>query len=211
MPAHEEDKQSIQKNLLQELRDLQDVLNAETDDDIPVLSDMIEVSSADETAQAADEIDSVDATHDVEQNNEDDNVPLLMVDDDVPVLDSFAVDTDADHSAAANDAAVESLPIAETASKPAPFALVDEPADDSSYSPSDGSSDGAVRHYDSSAAESLIEEGLQEALQSLTAQMDDEALRVVDELVAEHAELIRQQLRLRLAAKHGELNADGED
>ncbi len=218
MPAHEEDKQSIQKKLLQELRDLQDVLNAEADDAIPVLSDVIEVSSTGDSAYAESEIDSDDATPDVELNDEDDGIPLLLLDDDVPVLDSIAADADADHSAAesaANDATAESLPPpslkkvekvekVEKTTKSAPFAFVDSTADDSS---NDSSIDSSSE-YDSSTAESLIEEGLHEALQALTAQMDDEALRLVDQLVAEHAELIRQQLKLKLAVKNQQLRAD---
>lgn len=190
MPANEEDKQSVQKNLLQELRDLQAVLDAETVDAIPVLSDVVAVSSAAEAAITADEKD-IDAAN---PNNESDielnSIPKL--EDRVAASDSVGSDADSKRSSAANDPAAESQPIAKETAKPAPFALVDSNTDE----------------YDSSAAESLIEEGLNEALAPLTKQMDDEALRLVDDLVAEHAELIRQQLRLKLAAKSKELQAE---
>ena len=189
MPAHEEeDKQSMQKNLLQELRDLQSVLDADNDDDddIPVLSDVIDDSPANDTSAATGDTDVSAAAPDDEQNHDDDGVPLL--DDSVPVLDNVAEST-------TNESSAESPAVEEKVTRPSPFALVE----------------GASNDYDSSAAESLIEEGLTEALQPLTAQMDDAALRLVDELVAEHAELIRQQLKLKLAAKSQQLFTDGGD
>lgn len=192
MPESEEEKQSMQKNLLQELRDLQAVLDVETADAIPVLSDVVGASSAPEAVITTDEKDADETLSNDDSNNEHSGIPQL--DDRVPLNDSVAADAGSKQSSAAKDSAPELQDTTEEKAKPAPFALIDS----------------NPQEYDSSAAESLIEEGLNEALTSLTEQMDDEALRLVDELVAEHAELIRQQLELKLAAKSEELQAKSD-
>ncbi len=193
MPANEEEKQSIQSNLLQELRDLQAVLDAETADAIPVLSDVVGVSSSDEATVTKGEKDADETTPNDDSSNQHSGIPQL--DDRIPESDSATEDAGSKQSSATNDPTPEPQPITEEITKPAPFALIDSNTEE----------------YDSSAAESLIEEGLNEALtSSLTEQMDDEALRLVDELVAEHAELIRQQLKLKLAAKSKELQSESD-
>lgn len=186
MPANDDDRESVQKDLLQELRDLQTVLDSEADDDIPVLSDVVQVQHTPSAETlVTEDLDAVDALLDDAPNTADDSIP---------VLESVAKDHGEDNNSAqpaANEQSLDQLLAAE-ASKSAPFALIDSPGQD----------------YDSSAAESLIEDGLNEALQPLTEQMDDEALRLVEELVAEHSELIRQELNLRLDAKSKQLRAE---
>lgn len=186
MPANDDDRESVQKDLLQELRDLQTVLDSEADDDIPVLSDVVQVQHTPSAETlVTEDLDAVDALLD--------DAPYTA-DDSIPVLESVAKDDGEDNNSAepaANEQSLDQLLAAE-ASKSAPFALIDSAGQD----------------YDSSAAESLIDDGLNEALQPLTEQMDDEALRLVEELVAEHSELIRQELNLRLDAKSKELRAE---
>ncbi len=181
----------MQQNLLQELRDLQAVLDAETGNAIPVLSDVVAASPAAAAAISSTEGDAEEPTPNYD--NIDSSAPTLG--DGIPVSDRVAAEADTGQTtteAAANDSATEPPLITKEPAKPAPFALIESSAEE----------------YDSSAAESLIEDGLHDALKSLTVQMDDEALRVVEELIAEHAELIRQQLKLKLAAKSEQLSAD---
>ncbi|MGI9286225.1 MAG: hypothetical protein ACR2P1_12625 [Pseudomonadales bacterium] len=187
MPAHDETKESVQQELLQELRDLQTVLDSEADHDIPILSDVVQVQHppATEALVTTDDLDTVDAIVKDELNSGEDGIP---------VLESETMDNSVGNSSAEPAAEEQSLDqlLAAEASKSAPFALIESAGQD----------------YDSSAAESLIEDGLNEALQPLTEQMDDEALRLVEKLVAEHSELIRQELNLRLDAKSKQLRAE---
>lgn len=183
MPANNDSKQAAQRDLLDELRDLKSVLDSEADDAIPVLSDVVQVADKPqgEAPTAAESPDAVDTTlKDAHDSS-----------DDIPVLDNATAEAEAEAAEPkTSEQSLDQLLAAEATTSP--FALVDT----------------ATFDYDSSAAESLIEDGLNEAVQPLTQQMDDEALRVVEELVAEHAEIIRQKLTQRLEAKSKELRGN---
>ncbi len=183
MPAHDKAKPSAKSDLLQELRDLKNVLATEADDAIPTLSDVVQIPNQPATDADTNEPNAADAIVDAAPNSSDDGIP---------VLDRVDGEAGVNHDSAAEP--VQSLDqlLSAKAENMAPFALIDSATDD----------------YDTSTAESLIVEGLNEALLPLTEQMDDEALRLVDELVAEHAELIRQELTQRLHAKSQELRAE---
>lgn len=183
MSAHDKDKPSAKSDLLQESRNLKNVLDTEADDAIPTLSDVVQIPNQPATDADSNKPDAADSILDTAQNSSDDGIP---------VLDRVDGETGVNHDSAAEP--VQSLDqlLSAKAKNMAPFALIDSASDD----------------YDSSTTESLIVEGLNEALLPLTEQMDDEALRLVDELVAEHAELIRQELTQRLHAKSQELRAE---
>ncbi len=183
MSAHDKDKPSAKSDLLQESRNLKNVLDTEADDAIPTLSDVVQIPNQPATDADRNKPDAVDSILDTAQNSSDDGIP---------VLDRVDGETGVNHDSAAEPMQSLDQLLSAKAKNMAPFALIDSASDD----------------YDSSTAESLIVEGLNEALLPLTEQMDDEALRLVDELVAEHAELIRQELTQRLHAKSQELRAE---
>ena len=168
---------------LYESRNLKNVLDTEADDAIPTLSDVVQIPNQPATDADRNKPDAVDSILDTAQNSSDDGIP---------VLDRVDGETGVNHDSAAEPMQSLDQLLSAKAKNMAPFALIDSASDD----------------YDSSTAESLIVEGLNEALLPLTEQMDDEALRLVDELVAEHAELIRQELTQRLHAKSQELRAE---
>ena len=179
MATHDDNKRAAQQDLLRELRELQNVLNTEAEQIIPVLKDVVGAPPRTKPQHKS--------TCEIP-----DSGSRGRAEKDIAVPDP---DNDGDSSGDTEQTAEyrrdSDLVRQKEPAKPPPFALVSSRALD----------------YDTSTAESLVEDGLAEALQSLTREMDDEALRLVDELIAEHAAIIRQELSMKLNEKNSELRA----
>lgn len=180
MATDNDNKRAAQRDLLRDLRDLHSVLAAEAQQAIPVLHDVVEAPAATKRGDAANSCTSGSDPSDCAGGST--VARSASMDTPLPHRSIKPVERGRDDGPAPDQEQV----------KPSPFELVG----------------GRAADYDTSTAESLVDDGLAQALQSLTSAMDDEALRLVEELIAKHAEIIRQELTVKLKEKNRELRAE---